>query len=486
MNSPRMSTRRKLSSKLSFRELIERNGGPRTSFSSIGNSPRVSAKRVNLKHAINEGGQVDGDGSEPEAPHQWNPFEAAQAALPTDPHAQANVVDQLSTDSLLWTETDTTIDSAFAEDIVDDSLEVCVEEQAIRTTPPEAQAAPEVSIDTPEDELQPTCLICFETFAEDDITTSGCGSDACKSYVFSSAMKKNKKLTMPCKCQEGKESPEYVHQQCLLTWQNKMAKTSCPLCRQPLFDSRTIFREAFLSCADQKGRFLSEPVKEEWGVMQCAVRSVTQFGLTRLQMVSEETGKVLLEARRTSTSSFVGPEYGIFADHERCGSLSSNLMGTTWNLKSQNEELLCIQYSVNRAWNKEPRKMRLLAPGITESGEQVIHHCPRSRQGSLAGIMASSTGVPHGIDAFQNRFPHWNEEMGAFCLNFGGRVQLASVKNFQIMHGNEHPENPESDTLIQFGRVDEDSFNLDVQFPFSPLQAFAACVSSYYGKILVE
>lgn len=130
--------------------------------------------------------------------------------------------------------------------------------------------------------------------------------------------------------------------------------------------------------------------------------------------------------------------------------------------------------------------MRLLAPGITQDGEQVIRHRPIGKAGSLANLMALGCEIPFGLETFQNRFPHWNEEMGAYCLNFGGRVRLASVKNFQIMHGNEHPESPESETLIQFGRVDRGVFHLDVQFPFSPLQAFAASVSSYYGKFGVE
>lgn len=254
-----------------------------------------------------------------------------------------------------------------------------------------------------------------------------------------------------------------------------------------MYDPRTIFREAFLLSPEMRRTFLTKPVKEEWGVVQCVVDAESRFGSTRLLMRSQETGKTLLEARRTSSSSIFAPEYGLFVNDQRVATLSSNLMGTTWSLKAQDkEDLLCIQYSINRAWLKEPRKMRLLAPGITQEGEQVIHHHPMGKTGSLASILNSGSGVPGGLEVFQNRFPHWNEEMEAYCLNFGGRVRLASVKNFQVMHGNEHPENAESETLIQFGRVDKDKFHLDVQFPFSPLQAFAACVSSYYGKLGVE
>lgn len=32
----------------------------------------------------------------------------------------------------------------------------------------------------------------------------------------------------------------------------------------------------------------------------------------------------------------------------------------------------------------------------------------------------------------QNKAPHWNEGLRCWCLNFRGRVKLASVKNFQV------------------------------------------------------
>lgn len=294
-------------------------------------------------------------------------------------------------------------------------------------------------------------------------------------------------MRVPCKCQEGKEQPEYIHQQCLWTWQNKWSKTSCPLCRQGMYDPRTIFHESFLSSVDMQRAFLFTPMQNDWGIFQSVIKSVSRFGSTHLVMSSGETGNPLLETRRVSTSSILAIEYGIFAGHQKVASLSSNLMGTTWILKTPDgEELLCIQYSINRAWMKEPRKMRLLAPGITQEGEQIIHHRSLGSTGSLANIIASPSEVPFGLETFQNRFPHWNEEMGAYCLNFGGRVLLASVKNFQIMHGNVDQECVESETLMQFGRVDKDVFHLDVQYPFSPLQALAVSITSYYGKLGVE
>ena len=47
-----------------------------------------------------------------------------------------------------------------------------------------------------------------------------------------------------------------------------------------------------------------------------------------------------------------------------------------------------------------------------------------------------------------NKAPTWNEHLAAYCLNFNGRVTLASVKNFQLV------ESRDQDTvLLQFGKA---------------------------------
>ena len=34
----------------------------------------------------------------------------------------------------------------------------------------------------------------------------------------------------------------------------------------------------------------------------------------------------------------------------------------------------------------------------------------------------------------KNKEPQWNEQSSSYTLDFGGRVTLASVKNFQLIH----------------------------------------------------
>ena len=71
--------------------------------------------------------------------------------------------------------------------------------------------------------------------------------------------------------------------------------------------------------------------------------------------------------------------------------------------------------------------------------------------------------------------------MQAFVLNFNGRVDKASVKNFQLID-----DKDETKIYLQFGRIGDQQFNLDYQWPFSPLQAFAIALTSFDNKFACE
>jgi len=84
-----------------------------------------------------------------------------------------------------------------------------------------------------------------------------------------------------------------------------------------------------------------------------------------------------------------------------------------------------------------------------------------------------------GLLSLQNRPPWWNVELGAFVLNFGGRVSVASVKNFQLCDRHNH-----DDSMLQFGRIEgRHSFTMDYAHPLSAVQAFAIAISSLQSKI---
>ncbi|XP_020178581.1 tubby-like F-box protein 8 isoform X2 [Aegilops tauschii subsp. strangulata] len=105
----------------------------------------------------------------------------------------------------------------------------------------------------------------------------------------------------------------------------------------------------------------------------------------------------------------------------------------------------------------------------------------------------------------RNKVPRWHEQLQCWCLNFRGRVTIASVKNFQLIAAPSQPPPPaagapaptpapsqpapapEQDKIIlQFGKVSKDMFTMDYRYPLSAFQAFAMCLSSFDTKLACE
>lgn len=80
-----------------------------------------------------------------------------------------------------------------------------------------------------------------------------------------------------------------------------------------------------------------------------------------------------------------------------------------------------------------------------------------------------------------NKPPKWNEQVQAFVLNFNGRVDKASVKNFQLI--DEYDDNK---IYMQFGRIGQTDFNMDVAYPCSLFQAFGIALTSFDFKFACE
>ncbi|XP_028753220.1 tubby-like F-box protein 8 [Neltuma alba] len=96
----------------------------------------------------------------------------------------------------------------------------------------------------------------------------------------------------------------------------------------------------------------------------------------------------------------------------------------------------------------------------------------------------------------KNKPPRWHEQLQCWCLNFRGRVTVASVKNFQLIAATQpaagaptpsQPAPPDHDKIIlQFGKVGKDMFTMDYRYPLSAFQAFAICLSSFDTKLACE
>ncbi|KAG0455278.1 hypothetical protein HPP92_024570 [Vanilla planifolia] len=81
----------------------------------------------------------------------------------------------------------------------------------------------------------------------------------------------------------------------------------------------------------------------------------------------------------------------------------------------------------------------------------------------------------------KNKTPRWHEQLQCWCLNFHGRVTVASVKNFQLVEVGE-----EETVLLQFGKCGDNVFAMDYRYPLSAFQAFTICLTSFGMKIACE
>lgn len=177
------------------------------------------------------------------------------------------------------------------------------------------------------------------------------------------------------------------------------------------------------------------------------------------------------------------------------GKLRSNLMGTkftvydsgvnpmktttsTLETSSLRQELAAICYETNVLGFKGPRKMSVIIPGMNMDHERVSIRPRNEHETLLSRWQNKST---ESVIELHNKTPVWNDDTQSYVLNFHGRVTQASVKNFQIIHDND----PDY-IVMQFGRVAEDVFTMDYNYPMCALQAFAIALSSFDSKLACE
>ncbi|KAK4586859.1 hypothetical protein RGQ29_023861 [Quercus rubra] len=164
-----------------------------------------------------------------------------------------------------------------------------------------------------------------------------------------------------------------------------------------------------------------------------------------------------------------------------------------------------ISYELNVLGSRGPRRMQCTVDAIPSSAIEPGGVAPTQMDFSLGNVdffpsMPFLRSKSHHMDTFssgplasqkdgvlvlKNKAPRWHEQLQCWCLNFHGRVTVASVKNFQLVASPENgPAGPEHEKIIlQFGKVGRDLFTMDFRYPISAFQAFAICLSSFDTKI---
>ena len=125
----------------------------------------------------------------------------------------------------------------------------------------------------------------------------------------------------------------------------------------------------------------------------------------------------------------------------------------------------------------QPRKMKIMVPPLDDASVPVPNRTNDSDAGSLAEKLKVYEGTALGrgskdLYVFESKDPVF--ENGNFRLNFHGRVNKPSVKNFQMVSREDI-----DDVICQFGKVDEDIFHLDFKAPLNACQAFAFALCQF-------
>ncbi|CAN1344262.1 Tubby-like F-box protein 2 [Linum perenne] len=255
--------------------------------------------------------------------------------------------------------------------------------------------------------------------------------------------------------------------------------------------------------------------------IQCYIKrdpTTSTFLLYSGLMPSEgEKDKLLLAARRirrTTCTDFVislAPNDFSRSSNNYVGRLRSNFMGTKFTISDRqtlhevpmqlarwtsrrlhsrrvsprtpalNYTIGTINYELNVLRTRGPRRMHCVINSIPVSSME------EGGSPSESPMVIPSSGEPLVL---KNRAPRWHEQLQCWCLNFRGRVTVASVKNFQLSaafepHHNVLAEEHER-VLLQFGKIGKDIFTMDYSYPLSAFQAFAICLSSFDTKPACE
>ncbi|XP_061987285.1 tubby-like F-box protein 3 isoform X1 [Populus nigra] len=217
-------------------------------------------------------------------------------------------------------------------------------------------------------------------------------------------------------------------------------------------------------------------------------------------------------------SNFLGTKFTVFdgqpphAGAKMTKSRSSrlvNLKQVSPRVPTGNYPVASISYELNvLGSSRGPRRMHCImdaipasavepggiAPTQTEFSHHNVDFLPslpffRSKSNRVESFQSGSlSSQREGALVLKNKAPRWHEQLQCWCLNFHGRVTVASVKNFQLVVSPENgPAGPEHENIIlQFGKVGKDLFTMDYRYPISAFQAFALCLSSFDTKIACE
>ncbi|KAL6529655.1 Tubby-like F-box protein 7 [Orobanche gracilis] len=223
-----------------------------------------------------------------------------------------------------------------------------------------------------------------------------------------------------------------------------------------------------------------------------------------------DKGKFLLAASRYRSGAhkeyIISLDAGDLSQGSKAyvGKLRSDFLGTNFTIYDSQPPHTGAKPSSNRAGRRVANKQ--ISPHVPAGNFEVGRvsykfnllksRGPRRMICSLAFPSPdnSKTKSPEAsvplYTVLKNKAPRWHEHLECWCLNFHGRVTVASVKNFQMVatidQSKPDGKGDEETVLLQFGKVGDDTFTMDYRQPLSAFQAFAICLTSFGTKLACE
>ncbi|KAL7601778.1 tubby-like F-box protein 6 isoform X1 [Lactuca sativa] len=205
----------------------------------------------------------------------------------------------------------------------------------------------------------------------------------------------------------------------------------------------------------------------------------TEFSIS---LTPDEFSKSSLTYVGKLSSNFLGTKFAIH-DVEPFYDSSTNKQIPKFGLKKVSpvfkSKVVTISYELNVLRTRGPRRMNCTMNSIPDSGQAgKKHETPES-------VIPIPVVERKDSLVLRNKAPRWHEQLQCWCLNFKGRVTVASVKNFQLAVDSGGGVE-EDDVVLQFGKIGKDIFTMDYRYPLSAFQAFAICLSSFDTKPACE
>lgn len=222
-------------------------------------------------------------------------------------------------------------------------------------------------------------------------------------------------------------------------------------------------------------------------------------------------------------SNFLGTKFTIYDSHPpHSGAIASTSRAgrrvgskqVSPRVPAGSYNIAHILYELNVLGTRGPRRMQCIVHSIPASSAQSGggSSAPSDQLSATADLSLNSLpsfGFKSGTSdrmslldpsisknlkeeplVLKNKAPRWHDQLQCWCLNFRGRVTVASVKNFQLVAAPEPnqpiSQNDHEKVILQFGKVGKDMFTMDYRYPLSAFQAFAICLSTFDTKLVCE